>query len=609
MEYRDALPVDQVLQRAALPVEAEVVTGFESQVNEALCLRPGERIRVHGTRYEMVFIGITEVDQQTFILPLQSANQLEVLPELPELDDRVFPTVRDVLEAAPRPTWIRAQESYDGGHDYNTVHEGEEFQNFYIGKTYRGEPCMRCNIIQNQEMEDTSLVLDTRAMFTTTRGPRMYLTAADFARTCDAGDELAVRVRIHWVKTHKRETPQLPFKAKLLRLTEQRTAVCTCTARGGRIFLLPSSLTAVSLRLRRRLIPFQAEDLTTPLYSKMDVLHLPRIGPPPLSSIFIPFADDSQPPAKPHACAFKQLAVLFSPVLSGLATSHTYTGHNTATYCSLTASGIVRKASRATTSRAATTVSRDALKKVGSLGEENYLKRHCDLSNAFSFVSRLLSTSYSGATLEDEDRETPDYEEVANIDDCDEVWFKDVSYEEEFKSPEKIPTIYDFSRSSTHSEHCYDLPKMRRPLKTIFDQFEQTEQLEGNVTKFRKENEVLKELIKDRRLRVETIQKRIHRCLALAVQKNRNTDDEAKLLQSLSTTDVTALLCNLGFSAYVDRFCEEKIEGYLLSGCDIEDLRDLGMRPAHAQKLLAVLKGRTPLGSTLTDLIQKTFVF
>lgn len=599
MEHRGALSVDEVLRRIALPVEVKVVTGFESQLNEAFSLSPGERIGVHCIRNEVVFIGVTEASQQTFTLPLQSANRLEILPDLPELDDRVFPTVRDVLEAAPKPTWVRAQESYDGGYDYNTVHEGEEFQNFYAGKTYRGEPCMRCNIVHHEETEDAALVLNTRAMFTTTRSPSKFLTAADFARTYDLEDELAVRVRIHWVRTRDKEMPQLPVKAKLLRLTEQRIAVCT--ARTGRIFLLPSSTSSVSLQVSRRLIPLHVEDLAIPLYSKLDVMCLPRIEPPPMSAIFVPYVDNSKPAAKPRPSSFKQLAVLFSPSLYGLATSHI---HNTATYSSLTVSDPVREVSRVTTSRLATPVLR-GLKKVRSHGDESYLKCHCDLTRVYGVVSRLLAASYP-VRVSLGDSETPEYEEL-DSDFGDDVWFKDVSYDEEFNNPEKKSAIYDVLPRSTSRHSLYDIPKSSRPVKTILDHFDETEELEENITKFRRESAVLKELIVGRQLKLESVQKEIRRWRAIEEQKHRNPNEEAELLQSLSTAHVTNLLCNLGFSEYVPAFLREGMEGYLLSGCDIDVLKstDLGMRPAHARKLLAVLNGRIPLGSTLTDLIQQ----
>lgn len=605
-ESRHPFSVDLLLRRAPLPFDVDVVTGYVGERDEIYCLRPGGRLRIHCVRYESFFFAKCEEDQTNFLLPLNGANKLEFLPDVPELDDRMYPTAGDVLQAVPRPKWIRVQESYDGGYDYNTVHDGEEFQNLYSGKTYRGARCMCGTSMKTQglggetETEEVRLVLETRGMFTTTRSVKKYLTAADLAMTCEVGDELAVRVRVHCVKKHALEVPQPPIKAKLSRLVERKVAVCTNAH--GRVLLLPSSLDTVRLRLRQRAIPMHAEDPATHLYPHMDLSRIPQIGPSPLASIFRPFSEESVSSFDSPACSFKQLAVLFPPSRSALPEGRTQ--RNTQSYLSLSECGARREVTDPSTRVHVAAKLWHEVKKVVSLADTNLLKRHCVLTSALGDVRRLVETSSRMAVADLEEEDLRSYEQVGCRDDdvYDEVQLGEDTYAD--------VDSRDMSRTyqavlARHEENSYELPRMRGPLKMICDEEAETGKAEVKLKRVRKENEVLTELIVQRRLQVEKLQNEIKRCVA----SKRNVEDEGKidwvkLLQSLTTAGVANLLENLGLHSYMETFSDEGVEGYLLCGCDADYLRDLGMRPAHAQKLLATLKGRCPVGRSLTDLIK-----
>ncbi|XP_062504276.1 uncharacterized protein LOC134181085 [Corticium candelabrum] len=585
VESRDCATISQLLQHNPLPFNVEVVTGYvddRDDGNRSRLLHPGTLLRVHFVHSETMFVGEAERDDKRFTLLLDDACKIELLPEIPELDDRVFATVRDVLEMVPRPKWIRVQESYDGGNDHNTVHKGEEFQDLYTGR-YKGEPCMCGRLVSSKDGEsgEVCLTLDTTAMFTTARSVKSFLGLAELAAKCDVGDELTTRVRVHSVKRHPREVPRPPVKARLLRLVEHKAAVCVDD--NGRACLLPSSLSSVRLRLRTKGASTHCDDLASSLHSLINLYSVPRIGPLSLQPIFGPYPNVSKLSLNDPVCLYDEAAFLFPPAQCGLV--QTQSVANTDAYQTVKEWGIRREMT------ARMYGLRDRVKKTAHRLELDLLQQQHSLRQEISDMRFFAWKESLG-----EQESVHFYHDVASkVDAREDQWFPHddvISEDDLYYAVESTQDLV--------TDVVYEQPDLRKSVRVKIER--QDSEMKEKVQQMRKENDLLAEMIQNKKDDIAGLEAAIVRCADL-YQPSSHVPVDVRLLESMNSGHVTSLLNNIGLHVYAKMFSNENVEGYLLSGCDAEYLKDLGVRPAHAQKLLAVLKGKGPPGRSFAELI------
>ena len=584
------------------PVDIEIVNGFRGAV-ELQSLESQRLVRVHCVRDEPVFVGRVDGDREHTIIPLHCEEQFELLPPIPELDDKLYETARDVLEARPFPSWLRVTQSWDGGEEETTIQEDDELENVTVGEHNTLGPCFTASrIIRLQDRvikERVSVPFHAAGMFTTRASQETRYRAIDMA---DRNVSLPQRVRVHCCG----EVPQVPLKAKVTRFATQRTALCS-DLQNGRLFILPEDLRDVSVRIRRL---YSGEgDPARYLYPWMHAQYLPRVGVEPFDRHVASRKATSNEKA-PDA-----LTVLISRRLTE---SRQY---NLPDYRTFSTVGIV-------TNEPSHFPFRNQLDRAGSRQQENTLAKLHKLQITTAKVQYLKTLPSQENTNDDKDEDEDDYENPELSDTYSTVILptEDDVYEDVDKMP-RVPNhpqpLYAPMHAASASVRYTDptppspeLPSRSRPpnppsspkppLPSRPKSMSMSMGLKDKVQLLRNENKELSHQVSGKQRTLDELrtlidtQEQQNRCEVIAIDREVIKEQ----LESMSNAQAIQMLKNLSLSQYTEQFINANVQGYELGDCDTAYLQDVGLRPAHAAKLLTVLQGKLPRGRSWGNLLQ-----
>ena len=620
------------------PVDVEVVKGLErvEHSNAVSLLRTGSLIRILFAASEPAFRCQTEPDDRSFSIPLNCPYKLELLQPDAILDDQTYETACDVLQAPVRPSWVRVQSGHRGRQTMNTIDVDEVLEDLRPGTNDRGEATLCANrFLQTDPQEKLKeravvLSLDTVGMFTTTSASEDRYLPIQLA---EKWTRVPQRVRIH-------SDTCAPLKTRILKLEEQKVAVCVDLKSRQRMAIPASSETHVRVIKE---YPISSR-LSKSLHKMVNISTLPRIES-------LPLEDQSQ--SNDSLMSDDQLAVLFPPNRDP-SLSTDYLCHYETLVQHPQMFGM----------------SSGPIKKTGSLPQSNLISRHRNICTVLSHA-KLLTENSTMIKIEDDaddddDYELPGYELVdknhkkrpfsetdagssmMKSDDVDDDDYELPLFELVDRNHKKTAfSESDTGSSMMKSEHDvdeddYELPGYQlvekncgRPQSVsvssknldtkLRTHHEGDDNLTRHYTRLTRSQSQTKhtpytqvatsfgDQVKLDRVRtnnlalqknIRSLEDRLHYLKSLDTESAKESIS-SELISSLSCTEILTLLENIGLGVYKQNIIDEQLEGYLLYDCSRDFLIDVGMRPAHACKFLALLKGRLPLRTTWTELVGK----
>ena len=597
MEHRPLSLGELLRQDLTLPITLHVVRGYQG-CDKLRSVDSGARIRLHFYREETVLRGRVERGNQQLTIPLHCEELFELLPSIPELDDMRYETVRQLLFAHPMPSKVRVTQGWRGDRDENTIQENDELEDIKSIDDCILGPCLLANrVIETEDRvlkkERVCISYEAAAHFTTEADHRKRYRAINLVHN---QQPLPQRVRVH---SFKRETrlPAVPVKVKLMETTTLRMAVCS-DMENGRLFLLPESLDDVLVRVQ--LMPTNTrEDKSQTLYMGMEVVCLPKIGPQPFDFIFKTRTASSCSKEIPQ-----MLTVLMPSCKDCVGTPERHLPD----YRTFATLGAVETQDVGT-----------SVVHVNSRESKNVMTRNCKLQNESFQLQSLLNASDKVDVETDQYYEVVDMkEESGSEDDC-------YDYVDNLGNlPEMKPQNTTRSLSTTDTDLQYGYvdqeikavqlrnpprPPTRPPQSRHSLQEQKLQQLsvmKNKLVSLKKENERLEKQISKQVQVSDQLTSQVQTMQADGNQDINEIDPNtfSQWLQSLSNVEVIRLLENLRLDRYVNDFLQAEVEAHELSGCDRAYLEDVGMKPAHAVKLLTVLQGRLPPGVQWENLLQ-----
>ena len=565
--------LEDVLQPTqTFPVDVEIVEGFESHGDShsewlpLLC--SGSRIRILLAATEPVFRCQTEPDHRTLSLSVGCSTRLEILQPDAVIDDQTFETVGDILRSPVLPFRVLVQSGYDGGATINTIDVGEVLEGIRSRTNDKGVTTLRATSISQTSHQEllgrpVALSLDTVGTFTTTAAQNDRYLAIELAKKWT---RVPQRVRVHT------DTCE-PFKACIRKLEEQKVAACI-HLKSGQYVVIPAS-SEIRVRVLKE-YPISSS-LSKNLQKWVNITTLPRIE---LNSI----------KGQSHSNdTVNQLAVLFSPTL-GRSLNTDYLCH----YETLVDYPVMHQ------------VNNGPIRQTGPLPQSNLLSSHRNICTKISQTRLLLEistmTRSDGGDDDDDDDddddayELPGYVPVGRKHQQPAV-SKPVTMPLEdhyagLQTRHSVDDVYSLTGHYTKlipSRIQTDMPyaEVGKPLQEKF--------LRTKLDGVREHNWALqhyKSFIQD----------------TLDCLPAWNTESVKDLMCSLSCKETVSLLENAGLGMYKQRFIDEKVEGCLIHGGGKDYLLDMGMRPAHACKFMAILKGRVPPWTVVKLLVREHLI-
>lgn len=579
-----ALTLEEALKQPTrtFPVDVVVVEGCsdDSDPQRLPVLRSGSRIRILLTQMEPVFRCEAEEDHRTIFLPLGCSTKLELLQPDAVIDDKTFETVNDILQSPVRPSRVRVQSGYDGGATWDTIDVGEVLENLRFEKRENGDTALRATSISKQISSNhpellkrpVYLSLKTAGTFTTTSAQDDRYVAMDLE---EKWTRVPQRVRVHT------DTCE-PFKACIRKLEERKVAVCVHMQTEKYVTIPASSEIVVSVQKEYH----ASSRLSRSLHKWVNITALPRID---LNSV----KDQSHPND-----TVDQFAVLFSPTHDRCLNTD-YLCH----YETLVNYPALHQ------------INSLPMRKIDSLPQSNLLSSHRDTGTKISQVSLLMETS----TM---DKSGSGYQEVEDDDVYEHPGHDDSGYAVpgrhgmglQRKPPSGYQSLVGIAgiqaSCSAEDSHYAKLEgsqpktdtaysKVGRPLEQLHLKMKLRERTQSDTGYAE-----VGEHIEQQHLRTKLHKVREHN-QALQQYKNflqsnldyltaRNTESVKDLLCSLSCKDILSILENAGLRSYRQKFIDEKVDGLLIHRGGKDYLLNVGMRPAHACKFMAMFACRVP---------------
>ena len=620
-----------------LPVYLDVVKGYHHKSKEWRSLETASTICLHYFKDETVLTASVESGNQQLTIPLYCDELFEPLPSIPELDDAEFETAEHLLAAQTMPPIVRVTQSWSGGEDENTIEENDELEDFEMIDDDNLGSCLVANrviAVEDSVMKErVCIAFSAVGKFTTKANPLKRYTAVDLIQL----QSLPRRMRVH--RNNTAEVGPVPVKINSLQVRTQRTAVCS-DLHSGRLFLLPESLQEIQLHVRRSAYRSTGHDLSQHLYGWMESGCLQQVGPEPFHHVF------NKPEASSNSSSKKQqtggLAILMP----------------TATSCTVSDTRDLRKyktveiaGTKSGTESLLTTV-----ELVSSTAEENIVARHSKLRRETNQIQTLINAEKENCYTDTDgndyetvinaqkedcytDTDGNDYETVINAqkEDCytdgDSNDYATVlvvsknhqvskgNLEQSKDSAAVTPRYMPLNQLTIEIDSPYAKPNhlhtdqfkrcvlSSQPLlQNPTSQLQQKEipELERKVASMKKENEMLLHQISQTVDKVDLVTNQI-RTLDLHKKPVNEMAPKAfsQQLRSLTNIQVIQLLRNLRLGQYTDKVLEAAVDGRQLEACDRTYLEDVGMEPAHAMKLLTIVKGRLPPGMQWENLLQQ----
>ena len=525
------------------PVDVAIVKGLQSISH--LSLSSDSRIRILLAANETVFRCQTEPDHRSFSISLNCPDTLELLQPDAALDDQTYETAGDILQASVRPCWVYVQIGYAGRTTSDTIEVDDILEDLRLGTNEQGEDRLcATRVLQTDQRkpvkEAVVLSLDTVGEFTTAEKfkDRSRCLAIDLV---EKWARVPQRVRIHG-NTGK------VFNARILKLEEQKVAVCIHLG-SGQYMAIPAS-SEIHVRVVKE-YPISSR-LSRSLHKWINIATLPRIES---------FCLEGQSHFSGTLPSVDHIAVLFLP---------------TRYYCSLNTDYLCHYETLVQHPGVFAMCS-GPIHQTGSLPESNLLSQHRNLCNELSQGRLLLedSTKIEGEDdVNDDDYEYLGYEKVNSTQPSHYASLQTASSESVTVLSEQ-----HYTELKTHHVHVGILTKSKNPTYSEIGEPSQLLNVHAKLDRVKRDNVALQQHIASLVDELNYLQP-------------LDTESVEKLILSLSCTETVHLLENVGLGMYKQKFIDEQVEGYLLTDCDRDYLIDLGMRPAHVCKFLAILKGR-----------------
>ncbi|XP_065844637.1 uncharacterized protein [Oscarella lobularis] len=616
MAAESELTLVDLVQTAQFPVDVQVVRGYENRKETGSPSIPSNRLlRIYFTFDEPILVARAENSSKNITIPLDTSNLIEILPNNPQLDDKTYETAADVLAARPRPPWIRVQESYDGGEENNTINEDDELEDVHSdtetpssrsrssspeweSSSGRGPPprpprrravlvaTRRSEYMGEVRYEEVRLGAKTGGQFTTRSNVKKRFYAAQIV---EKEWNLPQRVRVHYRRRHPAEVPKPGVIVRILRNDRQPLLVSSDLST-GQLLLLPA-LTLTDDHFRVRLIPDTPayEATASALYSSLDLSLVPRVGSGAFEAIF----DAMQFPAIIPAAMKSMRGFEYVTVLMPSSGFHENDEDpdektNTLNYRSLTVVGVPPEVSGNVYDDDENCPVR--LEKVDPVASANLLSKRKNLITNCIQMKKLLQWQEAAeddvSTTQEADyvdAEREEKKEIGNDDDDDYESVTKLESDYQYADPDKLIQ----QRVSVNPNKGATYESVSGMILPSTDE-SRIRELKKSISRIQAENERTQ----------STIDKRVATKERAPASVRLDADEIRGKLGGLNVQGVICLLRKLGLGQYEEAFRSENVEGYLLPEYGASGLADLGMRPVHARKLMAVIGGRLPPGKT-----------
>lgn len=521
---------ERVLLSNELTFPVDVTVVKGMSTQKGLSINSGSRLRILLIATETVFRCQTELGGRNISISLSCPNKLELLQPDPALDDQTYETARDILQAPIRPCWVCVQQGYAGKTSRDTIETCTILEDLRLGRAGQGEACLCATVVQADQRQQP--------------GESVFLSLDTVGKftTRDSARYLAIELVEKWISTKVPQRVQVhgstggAFKACILKLEEQKVAVCI-NLESWQYMVIPSS--PEILVCDKKEYPTSSRlSLGLHRWINFSITAFPRIES---------FSVEDQFHSNVIFPSVDYLAVLFSPTHH----NHSMDSDYLCDYKTLLQHSQMFG------------MSSGPIHHIGPLFQSNLLARHRNLCKDLSIL--LDKRKDEDCAGSDDDYECLGYEKVDSI--------RDTNYAGLQIAPGTVQTehVYwklnvDMKTMSSHDSKC-------QPSQLL--------DIQAKLKHIKRDNVAL---CQDVAFLVDRLN-----CL-----KPLKTTSIEKLISSLSFTETAKLLEDVSLGMYRQKFIDEEVDGYLLTDCDRDLLIDLGFRPAHACKFLAILKGKAP---------------